>query len=248
MDRLARRASSEDLPGYDHLSVDPSLLALPRLDALPSIPRALTPGMSPAAGGVPIGESGEPLVPLDPDSDRVGVVNAYFVTGWAGTSSVVWLRSAVRDRLVGAAGDLPGGFGLAVYDGWRSMTTVRALYNHFYGPGSTLAPGFLADPDDVDVVPPHLTGGALDVTLTWRGAALSLGTSFDDFTPLAHLRSLESEEEDPLRSLRRLLYRTMIDAGFAPFDQEWWHYSWGDQDWAAWTGSAVAHYGATEPH
>lgn len=196
---------------------------------------------------VPVVESVEPLVELD---DRFVRVNGYRRAGWEGTSDAMWLRRSVVDRLDVVAATLPDGFGLAIFDGWRSPATVRALYGHYYGPGSTLAPGFLADPDDPSVVPPHSTGAAVDLTLTWDGAPLSLGTPFDEFSPRAALDALESAADGPDvldRNLRRLLCAAMTAAGFAPYHDEWWHYSWGDQMWAAWHAEPFAHHGATSP-
>jgi D-alanyl-D-alanine dipeptidase len=204
----------------------------------------------PAGRTPPIDECGEPLVRLE-EGPRIRLLNLYRRDGWAGTSDDVWLRAEVADRLAAAAASLPDGWGLAVFDGWRSPTTVRALYEHFYGPGSTLPPGFLADPDDADTVPPHTTGGAVDVTLTWRGTALALGTVFDDFTPPAHLRSLEGGTtrgaDDDSRALRRLLHAHLGAQGFVGLAEEWWHVSFGDQHWAAVTGAPAARYGAIEP-
>jgi zinc D-Ala-D-Ala dipeptidase len=195
----------------------------------------------------PVDECGEALVELAP-TERLALLNLYFADGWDGTAPTVWLRRDVARRLAAAAASLPGGFGLAVFDGWRSPATVRALYRHFYGPGSTLPPGFLADPDDPDVVPPHGTGAAVDLTLTWHGRALALGTCFDDFTDLAHLRSLESAPpSDPARGLRRLLHLHLGAAGFVGMREEWWHVSHGDQFWAHATGATSAPYGPTQP-
>lgn len=199
--------------------------------------------------------SDEPLV--DAGRDLL-CVNCYHRAGWAGTSSTTWLRRGVVARLLESVQlDLPDGFGLAVYDGWRSPQTVTALYDHFYGEGSDLEPGYLAppskdpdDPDNVDDIdpPPHLTGGAVDLTLSWRGTPLSLGTPFDEFTPRAHLTALESGPATLDRDLRRLLFTVMTEAGFAPYEQEWWHYSYGDRAWADHHGHAAPLYGATSPN
>ena len=35
----------------------------------------------------------------------------------------------------------------------------------------------------------------------------------------------------------------MTEEGFAGHPDEWWHFSWGDQMWAALTGAGEAHYG-----
>ncbi len=203
------------------------------------------------AGSPPrIDDTGEPLVELRA-GPRLALLNLYHRDGWAGTDERVWLREGVATRLAGAAHALPEGFGLAVFDGWRSPATVRTLYEHFYGPGSTLPPGFLADPDDPDVVPPHTTGAAVDVTLTWKGTALALGTVFDDFTDAAHLCSLEhlapTDRTGPSKALRRLLHDRLGAQGFVGMAEEWWHVSWGDQHWSSVRGRETAPYGPTAP-
>jgi D-alanyl-D-alanine dipeptidase len=200
-------------------------------------------------------DCGEPLVEVDDDAP---CLNLYRVDGWAGVPERTWLRAGVLDRLVYAQSLLPDGFSLAVFDGWRSPETVRALYDHFYGPGSTLEPGFLANPDDPDVIPPHLTGAAVDLTLAWQGTPLALGTHFDDFTPVAWVHSLEeggpaagdlrSEPVvEPDRSLRRLLHAVMRAGGFVGMREEWWHFSYGDQRWAEAERRPAAIYGPTRP-
>ena len=40
----------------------------------------------------------------------------------------------------------------------------------------------------------------------------------------------------------------MTEAGFAPYEQEWWHYSYGDRAWAEHHGHAAPLYGATSPN
>lgn len=227
-------------PSYDHLSTDPTtIFELPRLALTIPIPGPTAVGDDDA---ITINECAEPLVEVV----AIRCVNGYRAVGWVGTADVIWLRASVIEKLRAVEAALPGGFGLAIYDGWRSPLTVRALYEHYYGPDSTLEPGFLADPDDETVTPPHQTGGAVDLTLSWNEMPLSLGTAFDDFTPRAHLRALE-DEPGLARDLRRLLHHAMVAEGFAPFDQEWWHYSWGDQAWAAATDVRRAIYGAVSP-
>jgi D-alanyl-D-alanine dipeptidase len=233
-------------PTYDHLSVPAEQVA----GLL--VPSGLAPLAAPSAAGshagpndaaaIGIRDTGEPLVRVT----ALPCINSYRAVGWAGTDDVVWLRGSVVALLRRVQDGLPHGFGLAVHDGWRSPATVRALYEHYYGPGSTLQPGFLADPDDEHVTPPHGTGGAVDLTLSWQGVALSLGTAFDDFTDRAHLHALEVEP-GPSRDLRRLLVHSMAAAGFAANPVEWWHFSHGDQAWAAATGAGHARFGPTSP-
>jgi len=195
---------------------------------------------------VSIADDGSPLVALD---DVLPCRPLYHLDGWPGAPSTSWARAEVAERLAVAADALPPRFRLVVWDAWRSPVTIRALYDHFYGPGSTLPPGFLADPDDPSVVPPHLTGGAVDLTLSWDGRALALGTCFDDFSPLAAAAAFEAPGADPLvRDLRRLLHHVLGEAGFVGLAEEWWHVSWGDQAWAARAATpTTAPFGPTAP-
>lgn len=231
-----RPATPEDV--YASLSRPPGEVGAPAVDAAP-----LPPDPAPVESLPAVVECGEPLVAVD---GHLPCLAAYRQAGWPGTEATTWLRADVVARLVAAHDALPRGFGLAVFDGWRSARTIRALWDHYYGPGSALEPGFLADPGG-DGVPPHLTGGAVDLTLTWHGAPLSLGTPFDEFSSRAHLRALEAAGPEPDRSLRRLLRHALVEQGFAPFAQEWWHVSHGDQDWAAATGAPAARYGPSAP-
>jgi D-alanyl-D-alanine dipeptidase len=98
---------------------------------------------------------------------------------------------------------------------------------------------------------PHATGAATDLTLRWKdGENLWMGSLFDDVTALAARDRFESLAPDNFsfsdqeaRANRRLLHWLMTEQGFAGHPEEWWHFSWGDQLWAALTGTPAAHYG-----
>ena len=86
---------------------------------------------------------------------------------------------------------------------------------------------------------------AVDLTLRWKdGEALWMGSLFDDATALAHRDRFEHLEPESFsfsdqeaRANRRLLHWLMSEEGFAGHPDEWWHFSWGDQMWAALTGA-----------
>ncbi|HWH15448.1 MAG TPA: M15 family metallopeptidase, partial [Miltoncostaeaceae bacterium] len=91
--------------------------------------------------------------------------------------------------------------------------------------------------------PPHLTGGAVDLTLARAdGTPLDMGTAFDAFTEEAGTRAFEASP-GAVRDHRRLLYWTMNAAGFTNYAEEWWHFDHGDQFWGLVTGRP-ARYGA----
>lgn len=77
---------------------------------------------------------------------------------------------------------------------------------------------------------------------------LDMGTNFDHFgseaaTNYYEKKSNLTDPEKEIRNNRRLLYKIMRDAGFANYPEEWWHWSYGDQMWAANLGKQQALYG-----
>ncbi len=173
------------------------------------------------------------------------VLGNYHLAGWQNAVDKTWLRASVLERLAGAAAGLPEGWGLCVFDAWRPLNLQAELYDAAYG-DPALPPGFVSVPDtDPSTPPPHLTGGTVDVSLTFDGTPLGLGGGFDDFTSGARADAFEAKA-CPERELRRLLYWTMRAQGFAVLDCEWWHFEYGTRRWAAITGNAPL-FGPAEP-
>ena len=227
---------------YSGFTVDPLELGVP-VDpgGCPPIGELVEPVDQPPAP--PPTADDEPLVPIDLRAVRT--LGCYFHAGWTHARPVTLARSGVVERLDRVAEGLPAGFGLAVFDAWRPLALQAELHAAAYG-DDRLPPGFIAEPVADPARPPaHLTGGAIDLTLTWRGAPLALGTGFDDFTPGAHALAEESRP-GPVRDLRRLLTASMRSQGFVVLDLEWWHFEWGTRRWAAIRGGTVVH-GAGRP-
>ncbi len=211
--------------------------------------------MEPLPEGRPIPHSGDvvlpaesgmdtdPLVPVD--GPRVVGQAVYAASGWEASHPQVMVRSQVRDRLIQGAVLLPDRFGLSIADGWRPLELQQALYDDAYA-DPDLPPGFVSLPDPrPDHAPPHLTGGTVDCTLTYDGTPLALGTGFDAFTPDAWTDAYEPHP-GRVRELRRMLYWTLVDAGFVSLPWEWWHYEYGTLRWSAvWKTSVL--YGPASP-
>lgn len=171
-------------------------------------------------------------------------------------------KLAVVNRRIEAAG-----LELFVFDAWRPRA-VQAYFHDVWMPaelkkrnpslsGAALAKAveryWAAPTSDPSSPAPHATGAALDLTLRWKGGEmLWMGSIFDDATDIAHRDRFERPQDGVLRfsdeearANRRLLHWSMIEEGLAGHPDEWWHYSWGDQLWAALTGG-TAHYGLAE--
>ena len=188
-----------------------------------------------------------------------------------GATDKLWLRRSVADKLArvnARAGAV--GLELFLFDAWRPRD-VQAYFHDYWMPqelqrrGSTLTGAALteeverywsAPTDDPASPAPHATAAAVDLTLRWKnGEQLWMGSLFDDVTALAHRDRFEaldannfSFSDQEARANRRLLHWLMTDEGLAGHPDEWWHFSWGDQLWAALTNAPTAHYGlATIP-
>ena len=175
------------------------------------------------------------------------------------------LRARVAQKLQAvnaqlAAADLE----LFVFDAWRPRA-VQVYFHDVWMPAelrrrdpSLSGAALLRDVELYWAAPttdpgspaPHATGGAVDLTLRWRGGEqLWMGSIFDDATAIAHRDHYERNRDsapafsdEEARANRRLLHWVMTAEGFAGHPYEWWHFSWGDQLWAALAG-VPAHYG-----
>jgi zinc D-Ala-D-Ala dipeptidase len=211
----------------------------------------------------PLRECGEPLVPLSTLSPRISVYPAYYHQGYQGALPEAYLREGAALRLAQAAGRLPDGYRLVVLDGWRSHRVQASLYERFkqslidqgWQEGEALArelDKYVASPTvDVHKPAPHLSGGAVDLTIAGPDGWLDMGTAFDDFSERAATRYYEcmaapDETEQRIRDNRRLLYHLMTEAGFVNYPQEWWHYEYGTLNWARQTNGQAIYGGLVD--
>lgn len=193
---------------------------------------------------VPIDAIEEPLVRVEQLHPRVLQEAAYHLMGFPGALSECWVRQGVADRLAQVAESLPAGLSLLVWDGYRPFSVQKALFDRYVDELIAVHPELPADAiEDAatryvsrpstakDAPSPHLTGGAVDLTLcTSEGVPLDLGTGFDAFVPAAAAAAFEDQPGE-VRDNRRRLFWSMVDAGFVAYTEEWWHYDYGDQFW-----------------
>src|SRR3989338_1382575 len=106
---------------------------------------------------------------------------------------------------------------------------------------------FITPPSaDPCTVPPHTSGGAVDLTLVDAdGREGAMGAPIEDFTPRAHIDSLREIDEEMHRH-RLLLKQALEEEGFTNYPDEWWHYDYGNQLWAINLQKPYAFYGSAE--
>ncbi|MCI0509153.1 MULTISPECIES: M15 family metallopeptidase [Chromohalobacter] len=214
---------------------------------------------------IPIVDDGSMLHAFSLAAPALRVHPIYHALGVPGAVPECWAREAVYRRLLTVARRLPDGLGLVVLDAWRPYAVQRYLYDTLLGMVEAryadldesdlraMTRAFVSPPSDRSECPsPHLTGGAVDVALCDAdGMLLEMGSAFDEARPASHTVYFEHHADNAesrlYRDRRRILYHAMHDAGFANLPCEWWHYSYGDQMWAWYRGSARAVFGATSP-
>lgn len=152
------------------------------------------------------------------------------------------LRSTVADMLVAAGKGLPAQYKLVLRAGHRPLEVQTKLLDmvkqdYLYKNPDTsddqalvFARTYVSDPSIK--LPPHCCGAAVDVDVIDRqtGELIDFGCPVNTDDEIAALGSDKINPEQ--RANRQMLVEAMTGAGFATFANEWWHFSYGDQEWA----------------
>jgi len=86
----------------------------------------------------------------------------------------------------------------------------------------------------------HPAGAAVDIRLLRNNEPVDCGTPMWSFVRDSYTFSPFISPE--ARENRKILRTAMKRAGFAPFDGEWWHFSYGDREWAKYYRKPAALY------
>lgn len=124
-----------------------------------------------------------------------------------------YVREGVYRYLLEVARGLPAGMGLIILDGWRPWRVQQYLFDTLQEAIRGHHPGldeqellartreFVSVPSYEPGAPsPHLTGGAVDVTLSNAdGLPLDMGTLFDEAVSASHTAYFETQVPSPMR-------------------------------------------------
>ena len=144
------------------------------------------------------------------------------------------MTKEAAEKLVLAADELRAqGYRIKIFDAYRPRRAVRyfvkwsemeedsltkeEFYPEFRNRTQLVDQGYIARNSA------HTRGSAIDLTITdMDGNELDMGTCFDYFGKKAWHGSKEITQEQERN--RNILLTAMQNAGFRPFEQEWWHY------------------------
>ncbi|MEI7511652.1 MAG: M15 family metallopeptidase [Candidatus Peregrinibacteria bacterium] len=203
---------------------------------------------------LPLQENHEPLV----DLKTLGILGEpqYFLQGLASAPQML-VRKTVGEKLLRVKSELPNGLKIKVWDGFRPRSLQEKLYKKYWSELQIKNPQwnddqlseetgkFIFSPYMDGIIPPHTTGGAVDLTLVdATGEELDMGTGFDAFGSEAGPFFYEIVQTKPEVTKNRRILRTAMDAeGFTLNEYEWWHFDFGNHLWALKKGESVALYG-----
>ena len=191
------------------------------------------------------------------DSELIKVDMQYPKLGMENAIEKCYLMREVYERLKMASSNLPDGYSLVILDAYRPFELQKELFDKYskiiekkfhlekYSEldKNNFINKFVSIPDK-NSPPAHTTGGAVDVTLLYNGEYLDLGCKFDEFCDRTHTnyyKDYKDLESINIHKNRMILYNSMIKAGFTNLESEYWHYDYGNKNWADITGNEIVY-------
>lgn len=250
----------------------------------------------------------EPLVPLGPFSDYPEIFHdstyfgqhkdssPYELMSLKGGLLTPFLRKSVADKVQAVSDALPDGYGLMVWDAYRTLEVQRSLFDYRVNKILTIEhPDWTKEQAELEAqklvsIPSadptkpstHNTGGSVDLTIiqftkeaakeikklraeltaerarTFDGdreyeihmrmmdlmrtasKPLNMGVLFDENSPRTFMRYYEDRltevgianmtaEETEAMQNRRIMAHLMTEAGFTIYEEEPWHFDFGNQ-------------------
>lgn len=187
----------------------------------------------------------------------------YFQQGIS-SDDACWMRRTLAEKLMAARAHLPESWNFKVWDAFRKMAVQQRLYDDLYkkleqengawddAQIHRSVREFVSEPtkDPLNAAP-HNTGGAVDLTLIDdQGQEIDMGTPFDHFEIEAHTMHYKEAKpgtpEAKWHENRMILYEALTKEGLFNYPEEWWHFSYGDREWASNLGTDILYPSAEE--
>lgn len=210
---------------------------------------------------VPIVECGEPLVDIKNYSDLLyGPPPECELTVFHYTK----MRESVFERLCAAQKELPKAWRFRLYEGFRTISVQKMLFDQEYERMRARFPDKnqdflfqettrLVSPvincDGSSNIPAHNTGGAIDIeVLIGESELLDMGMTAKSWVLVdPDLCLTKSPLINPgVQHNRHFLCDLMQAYGFINYPTEWWHFSYGDRYWAYHKKMQQAIYGSAD--
>ena len=174
------------------------------------------------------------------------------------------VRKEVLNRLLEAKKYLPKGVTFKIWDAYRFLSLQEEIFKKYKEDiikifnlenlnekdQINIISKYVSLPsNNADIPPLHTTGGSVDLTLAYEETKkeLDIGVNFDEFSILTKSSIFEQKGMNKkIRKNRRILYNSMIKAGFTNLPSEIWHYDYGNRAWAFYKNTTAIYRGITK--
>lgn len=159
------------------------------------------------------------------------------------TGQDIWVRKTVKEKLNKIAIKLQNkfpGYKLKVVYGYRHPDIQNKYFEERKLSVKNEHP-YLSENELIELthtmvaypsVAGHSTGGAVDLTIITPFGDLDMGTKIADYKDTEKITTFSKNLSLEQENNRKLLDDLMVNEGFASFYGEWWHFSYGDKEWA----------------
>jgi D-alanyl-D-alanine dipeptidase len=194
---------------------------------------------------VPERDNGEKLVPIKDFIPKIIFTHPVYIKkqGKKAIEQARMARIGVAKRLVVAQSLLPKGYRLVIRSCYRCLATQKKAYDKTYARVKKNHPDWSEERVKKEtsrfvaplyITPPHSTGGAVDLSIIGpAGKKLDMGTKMGVDYGFKKILTDSIFISMAAKKNRLILISAMTTAGFVNYPTEWWHWSYGDQYWAA---------------
>lgn len=191
---------------------------------------------------------------------RLKIRSVYYELGYS-PNPEIYGRNIVLIRLLEMLENLPSQYGILVLDVYRPRAVQGVLFDVIRNEVRKIKPHLTEEENYIETrkyvslpsvvgdpyCAPHLSGGAIDLTLIDSNTfeECNMGAPFDDPSEISNrnyyeIKSSLTDEEKEIKARRDLLQHHMEAVGFTSYEYEWWHFDIGNVFWSKKTGSPEA--------
>ena len=135
--------------------------------------------------------------------------------------------------------EINSNYKLVIVYGFRDMSKQVKYFNELYISAKEKFDNeldlleYIHEKIAVPEVSGHPTGGAVDIIIYNSDTKkyLNFGSDVLDYSTTQCYYYNENISDEAILN-RKMLRNLMIEQEFAPYDGEWWHFSYGDKEWA----------------
>lgn len=166
-----------------------------------------------------------------------------------------YLRETVAKMLRDAYRLLPKGMTFIIGDAWRPQYVQEQIWVEFIRTFSRRHPDWSKERVKKEVgkyvaaakgkyASGHMTGAAVDLRLLLNGRKVPMKSS--ELSYQENAQSRQTKLPVHIQRNRQLLFDVLTKAGLSNYPKEYWHWSYGDIQWAMRNKKPVAIYGVVE--